>query len=282
MKYEKTNEQQLAASQEEQNTGLAIINFEDDAGSGLEGTDRSSFAIPFLTVLQGLSPKLDTVEGARPGLFINTITDELFSVAQVIPCAYQRKFLRWGPRGTEQGGYKGEYNPVDVEVGNVPGMMTVQGEKFIEYYMGVPEGTTVFRDSKGKPLFDNLVDTRNHFVLVKSITGVWQQALISLSSTQIRNSKHWMSRIQGLEVIGSKGPYTPASYSHIYELKAIDEKKGENKWKGYGFNIIGPVTDSSLYNKAKTFNKAVGAGEVETQQPVDEVASMINEEVNQF
>ncbi len=49
-------------------------HFEADAGMGMEGTTVESFAIPFLLVLQSLSPQVDeaggtAIEGARPGMF---------------------------------------------------------------------------------------------------------------------------------------------------------------------------------------------------------------------
>ena len=48
------------------------MDFSADAGQGMEGADKASFAIPFITMLQGLSPQLETVDGAKPGLFIMT------------------------------------------------------------------------------------------------------------------------------------------------------------------------------------------------------------------
>ncbi|HET8689559.1 MAG TPA: hypothetical protein VFM18_23360, partial [Methanosarcina sp.] len=77
---------------EAQNTAVAMaMDFSADAGMGMEGADKTSFAIPFLTMLQGLSPQVESVEGAKPGKFINTITNELFDEVLVIPCAYQRR-----------------------------------------------------------------------------------------------------------------------------------------------------------------------------------------------
>ena len=67
---------QTTAVAEAKKTAVAMpLDFSADAGMGMEGADKSSFAIPFITMLQGLSPQLETVEGAKPGLFINTITN---------------------------------------------------------------------------------------------------------------------------------------------------------------------------------------------------------------
>lgn len=249
---------------EVKNTAVGFpIDFSADAGMGMEGADKSSFAIPFITMLQGLSPQIESVDGAKPGKMINTITNELFDEIFVIPCAYQRRFLRWAPRSSG-GGYKGEYNPVDVETGKLVGMTNVNGM----FLMDVPNGVTQLFDPKGAPLYDHLADTRNHFVLVRNSSGSWQAALISLSSTQIKKSKRWMSLIQGVELRDGAGrAFNPPSFSHIYRIKPVKEGNSKGEWWGYDITLAEPVTDGEVYNKAKEFNKQVAAGAVEVAPP---------------
>lgn len=243
----------------------SVLDFSSDAGAGIEGADKSSFAIPFVTMLQGLSPQVETVEGAKPGLFINTITNELMNEVLVVPCSFQRRYVRWAPRSSG-GGYKGEFNPADVETNNVPGLSKHDNS----YLMDVPEGARPF-DSKGLPLFDHLSDTRNHFVLFKNAAGRWSAALISLSSTQIKKSKQWISRIQGIEMRDTQGnPFTPPSFSHIYRLKSAKEENAKGAWWGITVDVVGPVEDAELYAKAKEFYKSVAAGAVEVAQPVQQ------------
>ncbi len=234
---------------EAQNTAVGFpIDFAADAGMGMEGADKNSFAIPFITLLQGLSPQLETVDGAKPGLFINTITNELYKEVLVVPCAYQRRYLRWAPRD-QGGGYKGEYNPVDVETGKVAGVtQNAEGRLTLEG--------------------DLLNDTRNHFVLVQSESGAWQPALVSLSSTQIKKSKRWMSRIQGIELRAPNGKaFNPPSFSHVYKLKAIKEENSKGSWWGLDIELVEPVQDAELYNKAKEFHASVASGAVEVAPP---------------
>jgi hypothetical protein len=251
---------------EQKNTSVATINFENDAGAGQEGADSKSFAIPFISLLQGLSPQIETVEGARPGKFINTITNELFDSMSLIPCAFQRRFVRWTPRSTG-GGYKGELSPIDVETGNVPGMSIHQGV----YLMDVPAGVTTVFDKDGKPLFDHLADTRNHFVLYQTPTGTWQRALISLAGTQIKKSKRWMGRIQSIEMTNAAGKiFNPASYSHVYSAKPAKETNAKGSWWGYDINMAFPVADPAIYALAKMFHNDIVAGNIEVAQPVND------------
>ena len=242
------------AVKEETNTALAVMaaDFAADAGLGMEGADKSSFAIPFLSILQGLSPQLETVDGAKPGLFINSITNEVFKEVLVIPCAFQRRFLRWAPR-SEGGGYKGEYNPVDIETGKIAGVQTnAEGRLMIEN--------------------DELKDTRNHFVLMQTESGAWTGALLSLSSTQIKKSKRWMSLILGIEMRNAQGkPFNPPSFSHVYKLSAVKEENSKGSWWGLQVEKVESVGDAELYAKAKAFHNSVSAGEVEVAPPQADV-----------
>lgn len=242
------------AVKEETNTALAVMaaDFAADAGLGMEGADKSSFAIPFLSILQGLSPQLETVDVAKPGLFINSITNEVFKEVLVIPCAFQRRFLRWAPR-SEGGGYKGEYNPVDVETGKIAGVSTnAEGRLMLEN--------------------DELKDTRNHFVLMQTESGAWTGALLSLSSTQIKKSKRWMSLILGIEMRNAQGkPFNPPSFSHVYKLSAVKEENSKGSWWGLQVEKVEPVGDAELYAKAKAFHNSVSAGEVEVAPPQADV-----------
>jgi hypothetical protein len=248
--------------------------FEDDAGCGTEGADKACYAIPFISLLQGLSPQIETVDGAKPGLFINTITNELYKTVVVIPCAFQRRYLRWAPG---RGGYKGEYNPMDVETGKVEGLENIKGKWLF------PEGNQNPFDANGKPTVDNLNDTRNHFVLVLSISGAWQPAIISLSSTQIKRSKIWMSLIQGLEIKNAAGkPFNPPSFSHMYSITAEKERKNDHEWWGYKMSVLSPVDDAAVYMSAKAFNKSVLSGSVEVSVPVDDTIVNSDGDVNQF
>ena len=234
----------------------AVIDFSTDAGAGMENADKDSFAIPFLKVLQALSPEVadELVEGAKAGMLVNTITNELYTEAFVIPCSFQRKFLRFVPRD-DGGGFKGDYSPIDIETGviegverNDDGRLTIEG--------------------------DELIDARNHFILVRTESGTWQPALMSLSSTQIKKSKRWMSLIQGIELGDANGrPYNPASFSHVYKVTTTREKNDKGTWHGLVIELDSTVKDMDLYMKAKAFHQSVASGEVKTQEPEQTPAS---------
>lgn len=227
----------------------AALNFAADAGMGLEGADKDSLAIPFLGVLQPLSPIVvdELVVGAKAGLLINSITNELYKTVQVVPVAFQRRFLRWALR-ENGGGYRGEYTAAEVEA------MKIE------------------RDDKGRMMIegDELRDTRNHFVMIVTESG-FQPALFSLGSTQIKKSKRWLSRIQGVQMKDANGrTFTPPSFSHIYDVRTIKESNDKGSWFGVEIDMVSPVADAELYAAARAFHDQIVSGKVEVATPVEE------------
>jgi len=76
-------------------TTLAIVPlpamFEADAGKGMEGIGQEDLALPFLKVLSGNDPVLDTHETARKGDIYNTVSGDVYTGKEgirVVPCAY--------------------------------------------------------------------------------------------------------------------------------------------------------------------------------------------------
>ena len=62
---------------------LAVNMFEADADKGSQNMTQEDLALPFLKVLGQLSPEVNKrdgkyVEGAEPGMIINTVTNEVF------------------------------------------------------------------------------------------------------------------------------------------------------------------------------------------------------------
>ena len=62
---------------------LATNVFEADAGQGIANIKQEDLALPFLKVLGQLSPEVNKrdakyVEGAQPGMIVNSVTNELY------------------------------------------------------------------------------------------------------------------------------------------------------------------------------------------------------------
>lgn len=235
------------------------MDFAADAGKGLEGADKDSYAIPFIQVLQPNSPQCDEddgVPGARPGMMINTVTNKLMKEIRFIPVAFKRRFLRWVPRDLG-GGFRGEMMPSEVDAlvaskAAVPGV----GED------GKPRNWLVYDG-------DELKDTRIHFVLLE-VEGGWTWAIMSMGSTQIKRSKRLIAQINELKMKGPNGAmFTPPSFSHVYKATTVKEENSKGKWYSFEISLEGPVTEPVAYKMAKDFHAQIAAGTVVVQHAPD-------------
>lgn len=247
------------------NTAVAAMDmsmFAEDAGAGMEGATAESFAIPFLSVLQKGSPQVDeasgvAIEGAKAGMLFENVTGKMFdgkTGVTIVPCAYRRVFLRWAPKGSDGAGFKGELAPERVAEMRARGEISELDGKL---YIPMPDGTV--SDKK----CDRISDTRNHYVLlVDDETGAWKEALMSLTSTQIKKSKMLMSALASVKVQGASGVFTPPTFANTVRVLTTPESNDKGTWFGLKFELAGQVSRPELYAAAKAFHASVAKGTV--------------------
>lgn len=83
-------------------TAIEAMDFGEHEGVGTEQMTTADQAMPFLQVLQGLSKAVvdptQKVEGAQPGMFMNSVTKELTAGDEgviFVPCSTSRMFIEW-------------------------------------------------------------------------------------------------------------------------------------------------------------------------------------------
>ena len=230
-----------------------------DAGAGFEEAGLESYAIPFISILQSGSPQCKKsdpayIPGAEEGAFINSVTNEITSGEEgihIIPFYFAQRFIAWGLR-EKGGGFRGEFSPSDPVVG------------------------TTERDDKGRDIIkgrpdEQLVDTRVHYVLLVTSDG-WTPAVLSLSSTQVKKSKQWMSRMKGLQITTPSGQKVDAPMmSHIWHLTTVAESNDKGSWFGLKVGAAILNTDVVAYKKAKELKQQVAEGKARAQYAEPEV-----------
>ena len=231
---------------------LATNIFEADANKGAQNISQEDLALPFLKVLGQLSPEVNKrdgkfVEGAEPGKIINTVTSELYDTVNIVPVFYKRQYVEWQDRGQSTGAPVAIHDP-DSDI------------------VGTPTRDKSYRDRL--PNGNYLENTANHFVILlgKSPTT----ALVSMKATQLKVSRKWNSMMMGIRMQGKNGLFTPPTYSHIYNLKTVQMSNDKGTWFGWDVSKVGPVTDKSVYDTAKTFAERVGKGEVQAKHGTEE------------
>ena len=234
---------------------LSTNIFEADAGKGLGELGQDDLALPFLKVLGQLSPEVNKrdgkyVEGAEPGMIYNSVTSELFDGTKglnVIPCHYKLEYVEWKERG------EGISAPVQIHPSSSD--ILSQTTRGADYKDRLPSGNYIEK-------------TANHFVLTLGDTP--STALISMKSTQLKISRKWNTMMAQIQLKGKNGLYNPASFSHIYNLKTVQQSNDKGTWFGWEVSKVGPIQDAALYQKAKSFSESVNKGEVETKPETKE------------
>ena len=233
---------------------LAVLASDSKDASGFGNLDMSrDIAIPYINILQSNSPQLNPskaehVEGAKVGQFYNTVSQEVSDSLNVIPVLYQLRYVEWKPR--EQGGGFVESHHAD------SGILSKTKRDQMTFKDVLPNGNYV-------------ATTAYHYVLVQSTDGAWSQAVISMTSTQLKKSRRWNSLMLSQKVKGPSGLFTPPTYAMIYKLTTVSESNDRGSWFGYQIEKVGTVEDSNLYNESKAFSTAASRGDVEAK-PVAE------------
>jgi hypothetical protein len=234
------------------------VDWQSDAGKGMEGADSETFAIPFIRILQKGSPQCDEddgayIEGAKPGMFLDTVSGRLYDGKEkgidLVPCSFERRILRWGPRGGEGGGLKGIYLPEQVDKMQADGIV-----KELDGRLYVVANKDETPDPKRS---DRLSDTRSHYCLMM-VDGAVSEVLIALASTQIKKSRQLMSMLRQVVVNG----LNPPTFANVVHATTVPESNDQGSWHGIRFAQNGFVTNKAIYDRAKAFNAALAAGTV--------------------
>ena len=216
--------------------------FEADAQMGFENMKSdTNLAPPILKILQNGSAEAQKrndkyVEGAEPGMFLNTVTKQLYDGdkgIQVIPCHYKLEYQEWAPYGTGSGR---------------PEMIYPDTSDILEKT----------KNENGKDFLPNgnyILTVGQHFVIILGKEN--ETALIPMSSTQGKVSRNWNSMMKSITLDGKNGPYTPPSFSHIYKLTSVLNTGKGIQWYGYKVEKVGMLEDAKLYERAKKFYEGI-------------------------
>ena len=231
----------------------AVSTFDDSllsSGTGLEETTTEDFAIPFIRVLQPMSPQLQKqdgkyVGGASAGDLYNTVTNEVYPGEEgisIVPCAYNKKFIEWIPR--EKGG----------------GFVNAGHDISILSKCTRDEDSRRFYTAEG----NEIVETAQYFVLV--LAPEPQQAVLAFTSTQLGVSRKWLTMLRMARVLNGKGESVEAPmFAYTYRLTTTTQSNDKGTWNGYSINQEGP-TNIEVAKVARDFMAAARAGDVQVKE----------------
>lgn len=251
-----------------------------DMMMGMENMDADSMSIPFIQLLQKMSPMVDPddpayVEGALAGMLFNTVTNQLYNAkvgVKIIPVFYKRSFILWGGREAAESGFKGEFTVEEFdEIMKEPGRVVEDKGRYF-----VPDEDGKFDVKKS----DYYADTRSHYIMIENpLDGSWSEALLSLSSSQIKPSKMLMTMLSQKRIRTPKGPACPPSFYNIVTMSTIGMSNDKGSWSGAKFELTGAV-DADTFAQAKAFYMAVRDGD-RTVDRTKEAGANSEREVNE-
>lgn len=219
---------------------LDQLHSDADAQAFGEGMDKGALALPFLAILQGLSPQVargtpQYVQGSAPGMIYNSVTKALADTVAAIVLRRTHTYCFWTPRDSG-GGFKGEV-PSTEEHDAMFQQLFEQGRK---------------RDPK-KPIAltsDGLEMTehRNFFLLQipENADARPFPVVISMTKSQLTEARNWNYNITKESVQGNL-------QSEIWDLGTTMRKKGENQWYVWSVRHRARVDAGTLgfYTEAK-------------------------------
>ena len=237
-----------------ENKATAMSTFDDtllSGGTGLEETTTEDFAIPFIRVLQPMSPQLQKqhgsyVQGASAGDLYNTVTGEAYDGEKgitIVPCAYNKKYIEWIPR-EKGGGLVNASHDISI-LSNC-----TRDPENRRYY--TPEG-------------NEIVETAQFFILILDGETA-QQAVLAFTSTQLGVARKWLTMLRMARVQNSKGDSVEAPmFAYNYKLTTTTQSNDKGSWNAYSVNQAG-ATDMATAMMAKDFMSAARSGDVAVKE----------------
>lgn len=240
-----------------QETAKNLANQVDD-DSGFEDMDSSHFVIPYLGILQPLSPQVleakeQYIQGARPGMLYNSVTNAIYDGKKglrFIPVHVQHQQVEWVPR--DQGGALIARHECDE-----PAVLDIR-KKY-------PIGKAPFGDG------NELIETFYVYGLVVFEDGRFERVALSFKSTDINEYKKWMTKARSVQKVVNERIVTPPLYSHFFRLRSVAKNKNNFDWYGWAVLFEGNSADvaeiadsNQLYTEAKTFRALAKANRIRT------------------
>ena len=230
-----------------------VVTFDDtllSEGTGLEETTVEDFVIPFIRVLQPMSPQLNKasgsyVEGASAGDLYNTVTNSVYSGDKgivLVPSAYVKKYIEWVPR--EKGG----------------GLVNANHDiSILSECRKDPESRKYYTKDGNE-----IVETAQFYVLV--LDPEPQQAVIAFTSTQLSVARKWLTMMRMARVQNSQGQHVEAPmFAYTYRLTTTSQSNDKGTWNSFSISQEGQTSLADA-QVAKTFMTAARSGEVEVKE----------------
>lgn len=201
-----------AVVKQEQGGALATYDYGEYSGMGMDKVGKDELLIPFLAILQPMSPIVTEGDNdaAKAGRYYNTITGDIYEgEKEGVPFQlvdFERMFVEWVPRDSG-GGIAGRYHPDD---------------QFVKREIERNKGSVVgIKLDNGNDLVETYYAYGN--ILSEDLTQVESFAVLPLKSTNI---KPFRTLLTALRMIKGKPPL----FAFTVRLRCTKEKNDSGVW----------------------------------------------------
>lgn len=249
----------------------AQYDFGDDAGGGFEGQDSSYLSIPFINVLQALSPQVKSpkqggIEGAEVGMLFNSVTQDLYPDGfEFVPAHVEHVFVEWVPRD-KGGGFVAVHKPDSDAVVSAK-------ERSTDRKLKTPDG-------------NDLIETFYVYGVMAEGENVLGMAVIAFTSTKIKVFRGWNTKINMFAHKKYGIPVKPPLWAHRVRISTRMQKNNKGEFANF---VIDPAVEndvfkslvdprSELYATAKQVREMVLGGQARAAYETQASAGGDNEE----
>lgn len=218
---------------------LQAADYGSEAKSGMEDYGAGDFNLPYLIILQRMSPQLDDssdqfIKGAYAGMILNTMTSETYDGdkgVHIIPCAKTQHANELREEGTQKV-FVRSHNPDSDAVKNA-----------------------VWRDSKKRlPNGNILSDVTNYFCLLVDPQNAleYRKVIMSFKFMMLKDCKS----LNGI-IMNAAGKHKCPVFALVIKATTSNRKHGEHGFKGWEFSQPVALLDPEhpLYIAAKDYRE---------------------------
>ena len=192
-----------------------LQNFDKDL-EGFEGVNLDTMAIPFIKILQKLSPELDAkddkyIEGAKEGMLFNTVSQRLYETPlRFVVGKFEHLFIEYLPK---RGGFVNAWAPEAVAKLPLQWVTNDEGAKKLLH----PETRNVF------------VETYSYYCLLPDFMDD-EVVILSFYSTALKEARRLNRLLFTTNVPHSNCKAMP--YFMIWNFELKDMKNDQGSWYG--------------------------------------------------
>lgn len=233
------------------------FDWEQYAGEGLEDLSAEDKGLPYVDILQPLSPEVDEIEGAKAGMIVNKATKEVVDGdkgIRFVPACRDHVYTEWKPR--DSGGGLVATHQIDDPV--------------------VVEAKS--KQRFGKHLLPNgneLIETYYLYGIILDDEDTPSPAVISFTSTKIGPLKTLLTRADAIMIKTPNGrKFKAPLFGHVWRLRTEKKKKDNYTWYNWVPAFDSPTNRAEdarlkspeIASLASDINASQKAGRLKTNQ----------------